>query len=164
MRRQMLALLHVREFAKEAVFVEPCKAVVLPDVVCPHCGAVADLDVCRDAASSAPGDTWRCGSCQTPFESDMIEGRLLERLSAAVAGYQLQDLACKRCRLVSPGGLRTLCEQCGEALAHTVPPSALQSELSILRSIATFHSLPLLADAALFYLEGPAHHDDHALH
>jgi DNA polymerase epsilon subunit 1 len=148
MRRQLFAMLHVNEFSKEAVWRDPCHSIVLEDVTCAACGAVADLDVCRDAATVATGDVWRCRCCTEPFEHNAIEQRLLTRVAAAVCGYQLQDLVCARCGSVSVGGMRTQCEGCGESLKLTVTEASVQRELSVLWSIAHFHGMQLLAEAA----------------
>ena len=64
------------------------------------CGCVADLDVCREAASAESGDVWRCRECSESFERGAIEHRLLARVKAAVVDFQLQDLVCSRCRAV----------------------------------------------------------------
>jgi DNA polymerase epsilon subunit 1 len=156
MRRQLLALIHVKEFAKEAAFIDPCKAVVLRDVECDACGAVADVDVCHEVASADTGDTWRCRTCSAAFGTDDIERRLLARAAAAIQGWQTQDLRCARCRAVSTGGLRRECGDCGEALAHSVPPAALRGELGVLRSVARFHGLFLLDETVAGHLAAPS--------
>ena len=152
MRRQLLALLHVREFSREAEWHDPCRTIVLRNVVCSACGTVADLDVCREAASAASGDVWRCRDCAEPFDRDAIEQRLLERVARALADFQLQDLRCVRCRAVSAGGMCTQCEQCGESLQLTVTAGDLQRQLAVLRSVARFHGLPLLEESAARHL------------
>jgi DNA polymerase epsilon subunit 1 len=152
MRRQLLAMLHVKEFAKEADFIDPCHSIVVRDLVCTSCRAVTDIDICREAAYATHTVTWHCRSCSSPFDSDLVERRLLTRMSTAVSGFQLQDLTCKRCHVVSTGGMRMQCEQCGESLVHSVTPEVLKMELSVLRSAAHFHGLPLLAETAELYL------------
>jgi DNA polymerase epsilon subunit 1 len=147
MRRQLLAMLHMNEFSKEAAWRDPCRAIELQDVMCSSCGAVVDLDVCREAASVASG-MWHCGNCSEPFECDRIEQRLLARVSQTVSGYQLQDLVCIRCGAVSAGGMRMQCEQCGEGLRLTITKESVWTELSVFRSIAQFHGMLLLAEAA----------------
>ena len=144
MRRQLLALLHIKEFALDARFVDPCKSIVLRDVVCTNCGAVADVDVCREAASATDGDAWRCQTCSTEFDCNDIEQRLLARAAAAVQAFQVQDLKCSRCGAVSTGGMAGQCGECGDALVASVTPAALHGELNLLRSVARFHGLQLL--------------------
>lgn len=153
LRRQLLAMLHVKEFAKEGVFIDPCCSVVVRDVVCSSCRAVADVDICREAAYATHTDPWHCRGCSSPFDSNVVERRLLARVSTAVSGFQLQDLTCKRCHVVSTGGMMTQCEQCGESLVHSITPEAFKTELSVLRSVARFHGLPLLAETADLFLE-----------
>ncbi len=48
LRRNLLKLVHVREFASASEFKEPCMSYVLRDVICPSCNDCRDLDLCRD--------------------------------------------------------------------------------------------------------------------
>jgi len=52
MRKQLLAAVHVKEFAAEAAFRDPCLPVVLRDISCEACGSARDVDVCRCALRS----------------------------------------------------------------------------------------------------------------
>ena len=48
LRRNLLDLLGVREFASEAAFKNPCESIVIPTVNCDRCNAIRDIDLCRD--------------------------------------------------------------------------------------------------------------------
>ena len=60
LRRNVLKLLGLREFAPEAVWTNPSLTYTLRDCVCGFCGHCADLDVCRSAS-------WACEGCANPY-------------------------------------------------------------------------------------------------
>ena len=80
-RRQLLTMLHVREFSEEAEWVDPCCPLVLPAVACSECFAVGALDVARAATQPR---AWHCGACGAPYATPALEAALMERLQAAV--------------------------------------------------------------------------------
>jgi DNA polymerase epsilon subunit 1 len=152
MRRQLLALLHVREFSSEAEFVDPCAVLVLPVVPCSHCYAVAPLDVTRCAASAAAaaaGDTWRCSTCRCPHSGREIESRLMLRLRLAVRDATQRDLRCEKCSRLSRGGGEARCAECGGELIFADDSGMdLKTQGIVMRSIAAFHGLSMLKEAA----------------
>ncbi|KAI8621364.1 hypothetical protein BC830DRAFT_1094766 [Chytriomyces sp. MP71] len=48
LKRDLLNLLGVKEFAPEAVFVNPCEPFRLPQVICEYCNLTRDMDLTRD--------------------------------------------------------------------------------------------------------------------
>lgn len=47
-RRDLLKLIGVREFSEEAMFQDPCRSFILPEVICEACNSCRDIDLCRD--------------------------------------------------------------------------------------------------------------------
>lgn len=150
MRKQLLALLHVREFATEAAFVDPCRPLVLPAVPCTVCFAVAPLDVTRSHCDAG----WRCGACSAPRPAADIEARLHERLRAAVAGGTLCDLRCRRCRALSRGGAERQCPDCGGELEFAGDSGDVRMCATVVGSIARHHEMPGLLEAAEWVANG----------
>lgn len=150
MRRQLLALLHVREFAYEAEFVDPCRPLVLPAVPCAVCFAVAPLDVTR----SHNGSAWRCGACGEARPAADVEARLHARLRAAVAAATLADLRCRKCRALSRGGAERQCPDCGGELEFAGDAGELRLSATVVRSIARHHEMGGLLEAAEWVANG----------
>lgn len=48
LKRDLLKLIGIGEFAEEAAFSDPCLSYVLPEVICKSCNHIRDLDLCRD--------------------------------------------------------------------------------------------------------------------
>ena len=97
LRRNLLQLLSVKEFAPEARFVNPCRTFVLPDAVCSHCHDVRDLDLCRDAT---PSREWACSVCGSTHDPEVVEARLVQVVQQRAMAFLAQDRECRKCRTV----------------------------------------------------------------
>lgn len=149
LRRNLLRLLDVREFADEAQFVNPCRTYVLPDVMCGFCGACRDLDLCRDrsaAASVVAGAHWSCEQCAHPYDHEALESRLVQIVQRRSHAYQLQDLQCVSCRQVKTDSLSSICPKCAGAFSTRQPASGLREALAIFRNVAQHHDMPWLLE------------------
>jgi len=171
LRRQLLKLLKVREFSQAADFKEACLALTLPDVICSYCNDCRDLDLCRDEqllqhskqqdpSASAAGnrraegdEAWCCRQCRQSYDMEAIEQRLVLALNQHVRTYELQDLACVRCRAVTSSHLRGACGACGGDLRCTVPSNVRRTQLTVFRNVAAFHGFPLLQEMAEWLLQ-----------
>lgn len=121
---------------------DPCRSFVLRDVICEYCNDCRELDLCRDPRLLE--HRWLCPCCANKYSMAAVEGRLLAVVAAQQRAYQLQDLSCVRCRNVSSAHLKQCCDQCGGALANSVPPADMAEQLRLFRSIAQFHNFDLL--------------------
>ncbi|KAG1663133.1 hypothetical protein FOA52_000655 [Chlamydomonas sp. UWO 241] len=137
LRRQLLKLLHVREFGPQAEFREMCHGFTLPDVICSFCNDCRDLDLCRD--DELARHSWNCRVCGHAHEQAAIEGRLVTALRAAVREYELQDLVCSRCKQVVAGHLRAGCGLCSGELRLSLPADMFRKRLVVFHNIAVFH-------------------------
>ncbi|KXZ56813.1 hypothetical protein GPECTOR_1g732 [Gonium pectorale] len=162
LRRQLLRLLHVKEFGADAEFRELCLPFVLPDVICGFCNDCRELDLCRDEALQR--HDWRCRSCRQQLDTAALERRLVGLLRQEAAAYQTQDLACVKCKQVAAGAghLRSLCGLCGGGLTVTRGSSAAARRLVVFRNLAKFHGFKVLAEMAGWLLGEPAEEEEGA--
>lgn len=149
MRKALMRLLSVREFSKEAQFVDPCLTYVLPDVICAQCLACRDLDLCRDpniepGSSEAPA-TFHCASCGTPYDRDSLEQRLVEIAEKSSMAYQLQDLACSKCHQVKGDYMSEYCP-CSGRFVNQESPAAFRERMLPFRNIARAYEFEWLGD------------------
>lgn len=100
MRKNLLRLVHVREFSPEAAFRDPCLSFTLPNVICSYCNDCRDLDLCRDPLLLRR--EWRCAApaCAHPYDRQWVENALLQIVRQRSRMFQLQDLKCRKCRQV----------------------------------------------------------------
>ncbi|GJP47493.1 hypothetical protein CLOM_g6680 [Closterium sp. NIES-68] len=151
LRRQLLRVLRVREFATEAIFRDPCRSFVLPGVICSYCNDCRDLDLCRDQLLQA--GEWRCAveHCQHPYDLLWIENALLEVMRHRVRSYQLQDLVCTKCKQVKSSRAAQHC-MCAGTFRCSQQAGELRERLLVLHSVASTHGFPLLLECLQWLL------------
>ncbi|EOD04907.1 hypothetical protein EMIHUDRAFT_121537 [Emiliania huxleyi CCMP1516] len=152
LRRNLLQLLAVQEFAPEARFVNPCRTFcalrqparfvnpcrtfVLPDAVCSHCHDVRDLDLCRDAT---PSREWACSVCGSTHDPEVVEARLVQVVQQRAMAFLAQDRECRKCRTER-------CPTCAGRFTLRKPPDELRATFDTFASIAHHFDLPYLAE------------------
>nr|CAD1820134.1 unnamed protein product [Ananas comosus var. bracteatus] len=123
MRKNLLKLVRVKEFAPEAQFRDPCPSFTLPNVICSYCNDCCDLDLCRDP--TLLDQEWRCAvpQCGQPYDREQMENTLLQIVRQRERLYHLQDLVCVRCRQVKAAHLADQCV-CGGSFRCTEDASS----------------------------------------
>ncbi len=104
MQRDLFRLIGVGEFSSAAVWTPPHELgprgggrgrsllVHLPEVTCPTCNFIRDLDVCRDRHLSFIGGSW-CPvgpHCGTAYSKGLIEAGLLSQVEQISMQFMLQ--------------------------------------------------------------------------
>ncbi|KAG8693398.1 DNA polymerase epsilon catalytic subunit [Ceratobasidium sp. 394] len=157
LRRNLLELVGVREFAPEAHWSDPSARCRVPHVVCRSCTHVRDLDLCRDAdlmeralARSRSGiaeTKWNCSSCGATYDRRAIESTLIDNIRSMVAAHQAQDLKCLRCKQIRVDDMSPHC-RCAGGWQLTAGRAEAQRRIRVLANVATFHGLPFLKEYA----------------
>ncbi|KAL5211891.1 hypothetical protein ABZP36_022738 [Zizania latifolia] len=152
MRKNLLKLVRVKEFAPEAQFQDPCASFTLPNVICSYCNDCRDLDLCRD--STLQGQEWRCAvpQCGQPYHREQMENALLQVVRQRERLYHLQDLVCIRCRQVKAAHLSEQCS-CGGAFRCKEESSYFLSKMRVFLNIAISQKFMLLQDCVEWILE-----------
>lgn len=167
MRRSLLRLLGVREFASESEFRNPALPVPLRDVICTYCNAVVDLDVARDARlwtghkrgtddrenSTEPRPFWACEYCGNHYDMRQIELDLMRSAQRLYTAYQVQDLVCKRCNMVKRENMSTHCSCSGARFELSVDKESFRRQMYALKSIAKFHRFDFLYETVSWMTE-----------
>ena len=76
LRKQLLKLIRVREFSKEAQFHDPSLSLDLIEVVCSFCSHSQELDLIRDQRLQE--GLWLCEDCGNDHDVNEIEQNLIE--------------------------------------------------------------------------------------
>ncbi|VDP46123.1 unnamed protein product [Soboliphyme baturini] len=109
LRRDLLKLVGVSEFASEAEWKDPCMSYILSEVlyffkiICKHCHECRDIDLCRDHSIFCETEAmtiWRCPGCGGEYDLKEIECLLLQDLNKLMVTFCLQDLRCIKCQEV----------------------------------------------------------------
>ncbi|GEM10836.1 DNA polymerase epsilon catalytic subunit A [Rhodotorula toruloides] len=150
LKRNLLDLIGVREFAKEAIFVNPCLPFKVPMVVCRSCNSIRGepmhLDLCRNVAFLVKDQPWLCERCSAEYDCAAIEALIIDSLQRRLVSYQLQDLRCGKCKTMKSENLRSHCDCSGEYQMSEMRQD-LVKRLQVTSKVADFHNLQVLATA-----------------
>ncbi|KNC54094.1 DNA polymerase [Thecamonas trahens ATCC 50062] len=142
LKRSLLRILGVPEFASSAEFRNPCLTYILQNVICSYCNASRSVDLARDPRVTK-GD-WGCAICGHAADKAAIEARLIDELHAKITAFQLQDLVCNKCRQVKLSNLRRYCECSGE-FKLAVSRDDIAVAMQAFGNIANYHEMAALA-------------------
>lgn len=103
-KSDLLRLISVDEFSSKAQFVANQISYILPEMLCPSCSHVRDVDLCQD--------DWTCIVCSTGYDIGQIELQLITALQNSSQAAALRDLICGKCNGVKADNMLTFCK-CG---------------------------------------------------
>lgn len=157
LRRDLLKLIGVGNFADEATFRDPCLSFIVPEVICEYCNSCRDLDLCRDpfitpAKGNNPASI-RCSNqeCGMEYSLNTIEEQLLSMLSRRSMTYTLQDLKCVKCKMVKDKNMSKYCE-CASGFQNQIPRDRFITNLKTFENISRHYHMANLADMVEFML------------
>ncbi|XP_060169809.1 DNA polymerase epsilon catalytic subunit A-like isoform X1 [Lycium barbarum] len=152
MRRNLLKLVRVREFAPEAEFRSLSVSYTLPNVICSYCNDCRDLDLCRDKALIS--QEWRCAvpQCGQPYDREAMENALVQIVRQRERLYHLQDLVCLKCHQIKAAHLADHCT-CAGSFSCKENVSDFCSKMQIFLNIAVNQKFQLLQECTSWILE-----------
>ncbi|KAG8816446.1 DNA polymerase epsilon catalytic subunit [Serendipita sp. 399] len=177
LRRTLLDIVGVREFAEEATWRQPCQSFKLSMVICHYCNQMRDFDFCRDvdllpkaqgsnnnaAADEGGGRTttatttrsayrWTCASCDTEYDRRAIERSMIDVVKRMELAFQVQDLRCSKCKRIKADNLSLHCT-CSGPVMWTVAKADNRRKLRTIVNVASVHNLAMLKSYAEQVLE-----------
>jgi hypothetical protein len=148
LRRNLMRLIHIREFGPQAQFRDPCLSFILPDIICSRCNYCRDLDLCRDPElRDSKTDGWqvKCPECLQPYSKIRIEQQLVRIVEEQSAAYQLQDVQCKKTSEIKVDCMSTYSPASGDWQC-LITPEQFTTELQTFANIAKFHGFEWLQE------------------
>lgn len=147
LKRNLLELIGVREFASEAAFQNPCEPLKLSNVPCRHCDSLRDFDFCRDEelldAGRDVAPRWICANCDGEFDRMMIEFALIEMVYELERRFAQQDLRCNKCKQIQSDNVSRHC-QCSGSYQLTISKADVRRRLRTMVNVSIVHKLPRL--------------------
>uniref|UniRef100_H2YP33 DNA polymerase epsilon catalytic subunit n=1 Tax=Ciona savignyi TaxID=51511 RepID=H2YP33_CIOSA len=144
LRRNLLRLIGVGEFAPSADWSDPCASYVIGQMTCGMCGLNRDIDLCRHALLIDGTCKWLCCGCGQPYNEKWIEQQLVDDIQRKLLSYNLQDLVCRKCSAVNQLNMNKRCECAGD-FELTAKSGSIQQTLKVFRNIADLANLEYLA-------------------
>lgn len=152
LKRTLLELIGVREFANEATFQNPCESLVLANVPCRHCDSLRDFDFCRDPEllpnNLEVNPRWYCETCGGEYDRTMIEFALVDMVYNLERRFTQQDLRCSRCKQIQSDNLSRHC-QCSGNYQLTTNKAELRRKLRTIVNVSIAHNLARLKVSSL---------------
>jgi len=147
LKRNLLDLVGVREFADEAIFRNPCEPLKLPMIICQHCNEIRDFDFCRDA-DLFPSNTraitkWKCLTCDCEYDRLAIEFALIGLVHRLETNFAPQDLKCGKCKQIRSDNVSKHCT-CSGSYQFTLGAAEFRRKLRTIVNVATVHNLQRL--------------------
>jgi DNA polymerase epsilon subunit 1 len=144
LRRNLLELIGIREFANEAIFRNPCEPLKLSNVPCRHCDALRDFDFCRDP-ELIPNNIdisprWLCSNCGGEYDRTAIEFSLMQLALTIERSVSQQDMRCSKCQQIRSNNVSLYC-QCSGSHLYTINKADLRQKLRTIVNIAIVHNL-----------------------
>jgi DNA polymerase epsilon subunit 1 len=152
LRKELLAMLDVREFGREATFRNPSASLLLPQISCDSCALARDLDLCRDedllptpstANSATNAVRWRCTFCDSEYDRNELEERILAGVEALVTAWTTQDLKCGKCGALRVNEFMEHCTCSGE-WGTSMKREEVVGRLRVYRNVSRFYGLRML--------------------
>ncbi|GER25550.1 DNA polymerase [Striga asiatica] len=152
MRRNLLKLIRVREFAPEAEFHNQFSSLTLPNVICSYCKDCRDLDLCRDRALVS--QQWHCPvpHCGQPYDRELMENSLIQIARQRERLYHLQDLVCLKCHQIKAAHLAEHCT-CAGSFTCKEDSSEFRNKMQIILNVAVDQKFQLLQECVSWILE-----------
>jgi DNA polymerase epsilon subunit 1 len=174
LRKELLAMFEVREFSKDGQFVNPSESLKVAEISCDNCTMGRSLDLCRDedllplsavasagqdggeiTAAAAAGQLrpWRCTFCNTEFDRNEVEERLVADVERMLVEWSTQDLKCVRCGALRVNEFMEHCVCSGE-WRESVKREEVLRRLGVYGRVAAFYGLRMLGSAVEGIVDG----------
>lgn len=144
LKRSLLELIGVKEFANEAIFKNPCEPLKLAHVPCRYCDAIRDFDFCRDPEllPNSP-DVWHCSNCGAERDRFAIEFMLISMVYSLERSFAQQDLKCSKCQQIQSDNVSRYCP-CSGTYELTLSKVEMKRKLRTIVNVAIVHNLSRL--------------------
>ena len=158
LKRNLLDLAGVREFANEAIFRNPCETLKLSNVACKSCDALRDFDLCRDPELMPDNLTvgppkWICRSCDGEYDRAGIEMELVRMAGTIEKSFVQQDMRCSKCKQIRSDNASRYC-QCSGTYQLIVGKAEMRRKLRTIFNVAIVHNFTSLKVRPKLILEG----------
>lgn len=151
LKRNLLELIGVREFASEAAFRNPCEPLRLTNVPCRHCDGLRDFDFCRDPEllpnNREVNARWLCVACGGEYDRTMVEFALLGMVWDLERRWAQQDLRCGKCKQLQSDNVSRHCP-CSGSYQLSMNKADVRRKLRTIVNVSIAHNLTRLRECA----------------
>ncbi|GAW81728.1 DNA polymerase epsilon, catalytic subunit a [Plasmodium gonderi] len=135
---------------KNSHWKSPCQELILKDIFCENCSSVYHMNVVTSLVEAEINGKasfiWLCKNCNSKYDNEFIELKILSLLQETFDAYNAQDLVCKNCNSIKSFYRRAICK-CGQTFMPRLDIANWTRTLEIMENLATMLNMPILLDA-----------------
>ena len=160
LRKDLLKIFEIREFAKVADFKNPNMSLEINGFMCEHCSYITDIDFCQqdsdgkelvdksnnETNSPSRVNNFTCKNCFKTFDVSLLQERLVYKLLREFHGFNSQDLHCVKCHRIREDFMSPHCTCSGDWVGKTSQINFIK-KLKVYRQVAQFYDFRILEDA-----------------
>ena len=159
LRKDLLALFEIKEFSASAKFQNPSESLLLQQIICAQCMISRDLDLCRTGDILPPNSIsesdgviqarpWRCTDCGHEYDRLALEERLIAQVQLLLSQWQMQDLACSKCKRLRLNDFMEHCG-CGGEWKETMRRDEVQRKIKMMERVVEGYGLKMLGEVVV---------------
>ncbi|CAA9989020.1 DNA polymerase epsilon, catalytic subunit a, putative [Plasmodium knowlesi strain H] len=134
---------------KNSLWKSPCPELILKDIFCENCSSVYHMNVVTSLVEAEingkPSFIWLCKNCNSKYDNDFIELKILSLLQETFDAYNAQDLVCNNCNAIKSFYRRAICK-CGQTFTPRLDITNWKRTLEIMENLGTMLNMPILLD------------------
>lgn len=157
LRKDLLKIFEVREFAKIADFKNPSMSLEIDGFMCEYCSYVSDIDFCKqnwdiDEIDGSNGrnnkgtdpnihsrlNRFKCKKCFKEYDISLLQERLVYKLLREFYDYNSQDLYCAKCHRIREDFMSPHCT-CSGDWAGNITQNEFTQKLKVYRQVAKYY-------------------------
>ncbi|SBT37586.1 DNA polymerase epsilon, catalytic subunit a, putative [Plasmodium ovale wallikeri] len=127
----------------------PCHELILKDIFCENCTSVYHMNVVTSLVEAEINGKssfiWLCKNCNSKYDNEFIELKILSLLQETFDAYNAQDLVCNNCNAIKSFHRRAICK-CGQKFVPRLEIANWTRTLEIMENLATMLNMPILLD------------------
>jgi len=146
LKNSLLAQVGVQEYSTSSIWRNPCASFIVSDLYCSECHECRDVNLCvLPPPMEGEKVTWECLDCNSPYNIELIECRVIDMIQRESAQYQMQDLRCAKSGLVQRHIMASKSVR-SEDWKLDRPREKFVSQLEIVKDIAEKHDMDWLLE------------------
>ncbi|CRG93880.1 DNA polymerase epsilon, catalytic subunit a, putative [Plasmodium gallinaceum] len=134
---------------KNSLWKSPCHELILKDIFCENCSSVYHMNVVTSLVEAEINGKssfiWLCKNCNSKYDNEFIELKILSLLQETFDAYNAQDLVCNNCNAIKSFHRRSICK-CGQIFTPRLDINNWIQTLEIMENLASMLSMSLLSD------------------
>lgn len=144
LRKDLLKIFEIREFAKLAEFNPPTRNLVINGFMCSRCSFITDIDFCQTDFNNHNKEI-RCDNCFKTFSKQLLQEHLVQNMTIEIQNYMIQDLRCAKCHKIKIDNMSKNCGCSGEWIT-TISATDVENKLKVYEQVGQFYEYQFLLD------------------